>query len=238
MEERGMVELTVRQIEEIKEPEDTTDPNSDPILIEKVGGGDLVSAAKDDYVFRRTDEKHMTVHKVEKTLVLRVNLEDKDSPEMEEFARIFRLKPGQPLYKIKSELSGDHPRRKGGPESQELQDTIYMNMRSILQVAIFLSKGVCIPEEHVMNGVAPSTPGYDGHVFDWTQVTNGLFRVCVQKRRPKHAEVAVPYRGYWFYVAPDDVNSRAVMAILELLFTVQESEGKPAGPLLSIPLGG
>jgi hypothetical protein len=65
-----------------------------------------------------------------------------------------------------------------------------------------------------------------------------LFCVHAQRHRPRDAEVAVRYRGYWFYIAPDDVNSRAVMAIFEILFAVQESEGKPLGPLLTLPLGG
>jgi hypothetical protein len=228
--ERGVVELTVRKIEDSE--------SSDPILREKVGGGDLVSAAKENLVFRTSDDKYMTVHKQEKTLVLRVRSEDVDSPEMEEVAHIFRLTPGRNLYKIKSELSGDHPRRRNQPEETDLQDTIYVNMRSILQVAIFLSKGVCLPEEHVCNGVAPSTMGPDGQVYDWTQLTNGLFRVCVQKRRPRNTEVAVQYRDYWFYIPANDVNSRAALAILEILFSVQQSDAKTTGPLLSIPLGG
>ena len=50
--------------------------------------------------------------------------------------------------------------------------------------------------------------------------------------------MAVPYRGYWFSIALDDVNSRAVLAVLELLFALQESDGKSVGPLLTLPLGG
>ena len=62
--------------------------------------------------------------------------------------------------------------------------------------------------------------------------------VAAQKHRPRDAEVAVPYRGYWFYIPRQDVNSRAVLAILELLFSLQESDGKSPGPLLTLPLGG
>jgi hypothetical protein len=50
--------------------------------------------------------------------------------------------------------------------------------------------------------------------------------------------VAVPYRGYWFFIAPNDVKSRAAMAILEIVFALQESDGKSVGPLLTLPLGG
>jgi len=62
--------------------------------------------------------------------------------------------------------------------------------------------------------------------------------VHAQKHRPKGADVAVHYRGYWFYIAADDANPRAVLAILEILFALQESDGKNVGPLLTLPLGG
>jgi hypothetical protein len=117
-------------------------------------------------------------------------------------------------------------------------DTIYLNLRSILQVMIFLSKGVCVPEEHVVDGVAPVTPGPDGRPYDWRRVTAGQFLIASQKHRPRDAEVAVPYRGYWFFIPRDDVNSRAVLSVLETLFSLQESDGKNVGPLLTLPLGG
>ena len=230
LEQRGVVELTVRKLEDTE--------GSDAIPINRIRGGDLVSAAKENYVFRKHGNDQMTMRKEERTFVVRVRLEDVDSPEMQELARIFHLKPGLPLYKVKSELSGEHPERQIVPESLEVQDTIYVNMRSILQTGIFLSKGVCVPEEHVLKGIAPMTLGPDGQLYDWTQITDGLFCVHAQRHRPRDAEVAVRYRGYWFYIAPDDVNSRAVMAVFEILFAVQESEGKPLGPLLTLPLGG
>jgi hypothetical protein len=104
----------------------------------------------------------------------------------------------------------------------------------------FLSKGVCVPAEHLACGVAPTTPGVEGRPYDWTRVTAGQFRVLAQKHRPHRAdvEVAVPYRGYWFYIPKTDVNSRAALAIIELLFSLQESDGRHAGPLLTLPLGG
>ena len=111
-------------------------------------------------------------------------------------------------------------------------------MRSVLQIMTFLSKGVCVPEEHVRSGMAPITPGPDGRPFDWTQVTAGHFFVGSQKHRPHDTEVAIHYRGYWFYIATQDVNSRAVLAILEILFALQESDGKAVGPVLTLPLGG
>ena len=77
-----------------------------------------------------------------------------------------------------------------------------------------------------------------GQLYDWTQVTDGLFCVQSSKKKPRCAEVAVKYRGYWFYIAANDVQSRAALAVLELLFAVQESEGRLQGPVLTLPLGG
>jgi hypothetical protein len=84
----------------------------------------------------------------------------------------------------------------------------------------------------------PTTIDADGQPFDWTKVTAGNFIVHAQKHRPKNAEVAVQYRGYWFFIAADDVQSRAALAILEVLFALQESGDKSVGPLLTLPLGG
>ena len=153
---------------------------------------------------------------------------------MEEVARIFRLTPGLSKYRIKSELAGADQKL----PSPLGDDTFYLNLRSVLQVMTFLSKGVCVPEEHVRSGVAPVTWGPDGAPFNWTCVTGGNFFVHAQKHRPRDAEAAVHYRGYWFYIAPNDVNSRAVLAILEVLFALQESDGRNVGPLLTLPVGG
>ncbi len=234
LEQRGAVELTVRNLEDV-------DTVSDPIPSDRVQGRDLVNAAKDKYVFRKTGDDLVTVRKQEKTLVIHVRDQDKDSPEIQELAQVFRLKPGLTIYKIKSELSGEHPERtRGVPDELDIGagDTIFVNMRSMLQIAVFLSKGVCVPPEHVLDGIAPMTQDGAGGLYDWTNVTQGLFRVCSDRCKPKKSEVAVKYRGYWFYIAPNDVQSRAVMAVYEILFAVQESEGRTLAPILTLPVSG
>ena len=135
------------------------------------------------------------------------------------------------------ELSEEDEERHGRPGS-DVTDTLYLDMRSVLQMAMFLSKGVCVPGEHVRTGIVPVTPGPDGMPFDWTSITRGLFFVSSQRHRPRDAEVAVQYRGYWFYIAQNDVHSRSVLAIFEILFSLQESEDNQLAPLLTLPAGG
>ncbi len=208
---------------------------SDPISQDLVSGRDLINAAHDGYVFREKGDHRYTLYKREKDLYLRIRPEFVHSPEMEEVARIFKLIPHREKYVLKPELSEEAQDDLPSPLESE---TIYLNMRSVLQIMTFLSKGVCVPEEHVRTGVAPMTPCPDGRPFDWTVVTAGNFFVNSQKRRPHDAEVAIQYRGYWYYIATNDVNSRAVLSILEVLFALQESGDKNLGPLLTLPLGG
>ena len=48
----------------------------------------------------------------------------------------------------------------------------------------FLAKGVCVPDEHVIGGIAPVTLDADGQLFDWTQVTAGHFTVSPRSTGP------------------------------------------------------
>ena len=226
--ERDALELLIGTTEE-------ADEASDPVPASSVRGGDMLSAAKDGYVFRARGDGKMTLVKREKGLVMKIRPRFVDSPDMYALAEIFRFTPGRRIYRIKSELTGDATTRN---PSALGDDTIYLNLRSVLQIMTFLSKGVCVPAEHVATGVAPTTPGPDGQPFDWTRITAGMFFVRSDKHRPKDAEVAIQHRGYWFYIARNDVSSRAVLAILEILFALEESEEKPGGPLLTLPVSG
>jgi len=217
------------------ETDEESDISSDPVPKSSVQGRDLLSAAKDGYVYRTRGEGQVTLLKREKQLLVHIRPAFVDSPEMLEVERIFHLNPGMSKYRIKSELVEGSERKL---PSALGNDTIYLNMRSVLQIMTFLSKGVCVPEEHVRCSIAPVTPGPDGRPFDWTQVTAGQFFVHSQKHRPRGAEVAIQYRGYWFYIPEHDVNSRAILAILETFFALQESGEKNAGPLLTLPVGG
>jgi hypothetical protein len=212
-----------------------TDGASDPIPTSAVEGRDLLNAARHDYVYRTKGQDHVTVLKREKSLYVRIRPPYVNSPEMTEVARIFRLTPGLSKYRIKSELTEEVSPKLPSPLGS---DTIYLNLRSVLQIMTFLSKGVEIPEDHIRSGMAPLTFNDAGDLYDWTRVTAGNFVVHAQKHRPRSAEVAVHYRGFWFYIAANDVKSRAALAILEIVFALQESDGKNVGPLLTLPVGG
>ncbi len=229
IDDAGGAEIGFATVEDLKDA-------SDPIPAGQVEGRDLLGAAKESYVFREVGDGRMTLHKREKSPTLKIRSRFLHTPEVEELTRIFNLAPGLSRYKIESELQPDAEASPASPlGAHEGSETIYLNLRSILQIMTFLSKGVCVPAEHVANGVAPSTPGPDGRPFDWAPVMAGNFFIGSQKYKPHDAEVAVRYRGYWFYIPKNDVNSRSILAILEILVSLQEADDRTAAPVLTLP---
>jgi hypothetical protein len=49
--------------------------------------------------------------------------------------------------------------------------------------------------------------------------------------------VAVPYRDYWFWIDDRDVPSKAMFSFLMFVFTLTETGGKNATPVITIPAG-
>lgn len=218
---------------------DTTEvPTSDPVLLPNVRGDHLLAAARSDYVYRAEGPERLTLKKRQKSLALRVRPHEIHSFEMNELARRLRLTPGLETYRLRSELLDDEEDDFETLPNPLGDDTIFLNMRSTLEIMTFLSKGVCVPPEHVASGVAPTLRDPAGRPFDWTRVTAGLFAVQSGTRRPKHAEVAVRYRDRWFWIDRQDVASRGTLTTLELLLSLQESGEEEAGPLLTLPVGG
>lgn len=247
---RGAIELRVATEEEFATGE--VPPNSvTPQFL-------LDSLAKDFVV--EVDASKVRIAKPHPVLAVVVSPEELDSPEMRDLCELLQLTPGLRAYRLVSQEHDPvalHPAEStssAGPEllpapdgsvgeetptpgmSSRRGDTISLNMRSLYQTMAFLSKGVVVPPKHIERGVVQTCCTPDGRRDDWTRLTKGLFRICVQKFRPWHAEVAVPYRDHWFYIAPDDVQSRSVLAHMQLALEHQAADAKTAAPVLTLPI--
>jgi len=225
----------------------------------------LMEAFEKNLALHRSEES-LRFSKSREVLAVVVRPEESDSPEMRDLCEIFNLTPGRSMYRVVSleadpvtmDSVGDHgvidssstaellPAPAPDPSTTESHavpgrgsvrgDTISLNMRSIYQVMTFLSKGVEVPDGHVDRGIVQVCCTPDGRRDDWTRLTKGLFRVHVQRLRPWHAEVAVPYRDHWFYVAENDVQTRAVLSHVLLAIEHQVADAKTAAPVLTLPL--
>lgn len=205
--------------------------------VDAASGEDVVLAAKQGFVYQVADDQVRLIEK-QRLVALAIQPHEMQAADLEELVRLFRLEPGRSAYRIKSQENNEIDLGSDeaivGP-SQAPTDTITMNVRSGYQVLAFLSKGVDVPEVHVRRGTVHLFKGLDGRPFDGRQLTKGLFQVCVQRHRPLRSDLAVHYRGYWFYIPESDVQSRATLSQVKLAIDLQSQAGN-AGPVLTLPL--
>tara|TARA_Y100000588_G_scaffold120688_1_gene132074 strand:- start:13 stop:1101 length:1089 start_codon:yes stop_codon:yes gene_type:complete len=117
-------------------------------------------------------------------------------------------------------------------------DEITMRTRSISSLMFYLSQNVSVPPEHDAAGLVTITKRADGSPFDWNDTPAGsVFRVAHSKKRPPASAIAIPYRGYWFYIADDDLETKTTFLLLMQLFSLQAGQTSSVPPTLTIPVG-
>ncbi len=112
--------------------------------------------------------------------------------------------------------------------------------RSISSMLYYLSQNVAIPERHKEDGLVTITKTTDGEEFNWDKTPAGTMLKVRSKKwgKPDNAFVSVPYRGAWFYIADNDLNSKSTFTLLKQLFSLQAGHIRDAGPTLTLPVGG
>jgi len=116
-------------------------------------------------------------------------------------------------------------------------DTISIRSRSLMSIFFYLSHHVDTPKEHKAAGLVTVTRNQDGSEFDWDKTAAGtLFHILQSEKKPDMAFVAIPYRGQWFYLPDNDLESKATFMLLTQLFRLQAGAAKSAGPTLTLPL--
>ena len=116
-------------------------------------------------------------------------------------------------------------------------DTISIRTRSLMSIFSYLSQNVDIPKDHKEAGLVTVTLNKDGSEFDWGKTAGGsLFHIRQSKWQPDMAFVAIPYRGQWFYLADNDLESKSTFMLLSQLFRLQAGAAKAAGPTLTLPV--
>jgi len=119
------------------------------------------------------------------------------------------------------------------------KDELDVRPRSISTILYYLSQNVEIPEEHKEAGLITVTQAKDGGEFNWDETPAGrMFKVRSNKNKPRNAYITVPYRGFWFYIADDDLQSKSTFMLLTQLFNLQAGQTEDAGPTLTLPVGG
>lgn len=109
--------------------------------------------------------------------------------------------------------------------------TIAMYTRSILSIMLELAARVDVPASDLDQGRA--MPALKLEKDDRTE----LLRVHSGDDPPATAFISVPYRNKWFWVDDRDLVSKRTIAVMMILFSLSEGEGKSILPILTIPTG-
>jgi hypothetical protein len=116
-------------------------------------------------------------------------------------------------------------------------DELGIRCRSLLGVLYFLSTAVEPPGPHAEAGLLTITKDENGRPFDWSKFTGKVMSIRSRKDRPPDAAVAVPYRGWWFYIADNDQNSKTTFSLLNILFQLQATTATGKSPVLTLSVG-
>jgi len=120
------------------------------------------------------------------------------------------------------------------------EDEWAVRTRSVGSVLFYLSHNIEIPEKHKEAGLVTVTKTKDGEEFEWDETPAGMmFKVrCNKWIKPGNAFISVPYRGTWFYIADNDLQSKSTFKLLKALFNLQAGQIKDTSPTLTLPVGG
>jgi hypothetical protein len=111
-----------------------------------------------------------------------------------------------------------------------------LRLRSMQSAMFYLANGVQVPQEHLDAGIITVTRYPNGEAFDWANMLDPIFTVRVAKRPPTDAFISVRHRQHWFYIADDDVTSKATFMLLTNAFSLQAGDAHTVAPTLTIPL--
>ena len=108
----------------------------------------------------------------------------------------------------------------GGAEFQVVYGSVAANdkqiailSRSILEILVDLSSFITVPEAHVADRRV--TPTAEPEVGPSGPI-RPLIRIDSSPERPADAFLAVPYRGYWFWIDDRDIGVEAAVQLLDV----------------------
>jgi hypothetical protein len=203
---------------------------SGPISADKVNLNDILKANKDDYELEYQEQtKTYHLKKANRNLVLRFSRDALQHSELQQVVRRLNLSPDVQTYRI---VNAPGSQIKVSEFSHKLNELV-LSTRSILGTMAYLAQGVMVPEQHIETGLVSSKQGNElaqGIISD-------LFQIKVQKGKPNHASLAVPYKGYWFYIDESDISSKQTMGVLNSLVRLKiRAAGAQNIPVLTLPV--
>ncbi len=109
--------------------------------------------------------------------------------------------------------------------------SLVINTRPVMAALHFLATGVEVPNRDLDAGLVRRTTKADGSPFDWQEMLGGLFRVQVSDREPQNATTMVRYRGAWFYIADNDLETKSTFELLTQVIALHSAPPSASAPI-------
>ncbi len=154
---------------------------------------------------------------------LRFHAKSKGNPEATRLKELLGLNPERDRYKIMS--ASEAPNR----------DTIALATRPLISALQYISQGVEPPARDLASGKIRPTTRENGQPFDWQEMLDGVFKVSCSEKAPTDASVAINYRGSWFYIADNDLDTKSTFVLITQLIALHSAP--TAGPAMSFSFG-
>ena len=215
-------------------------PVGRPVTADRVSQSDQLEAVKEGMEYRDGPTPGtLVLVRRQRSLRLKINGLAEGCPALIEFCHLLNLEPGQSEYELIVGEVDPFPATFPPPPRRQ----IVLEPRSTFEALIYMSHGVIVPAEHVEQGLVRQTLLPDGQLFDWSDLTRGIFQVqhVKQHHRPDHAYVAVRFHDYWFYIDDRDHNSKMafnqVYHLSRLDLAVPGARLERTRPVLTLPIG-
>ncbi len=119
------------------------------------------------------------------------------------------------------------------PSGIRRNDEVRLAGRSLLGTLFFLSQNVEPPSAHQTQGLVKDPDG----AGSWTSLTGNLLRVASSESEPSDAFVRIRYRGHWYFITDNDLNSKATFNLLMYLLSLQSAGSKSVDAMLTVGVG-
>ena len=182
----------------------------------------------------RDDPKVLEPLKLFKPLFLRFSRQSDNDPRARRVRELLNLDAAKYSFGIVDTASSsvEQLRAESGRLTQAFDpDTEYaeivLNNRSVMEILFFASRYIEVPETDLtLKRVSADSQRPDA---DWFKILNSA-------SEPTDAWLKVKYRDSWFYIAADDVQTRASFTLLDAIFASVVGSIPGATPLLTLPV--
>jgi hypothetical protein len=107
---------------------------------------------------------------------------------------------------------------------------VAMLTRSMMEIMLQLGFGIDLPAAHAASGRALPGQWQAGDVQG-----RPLVRIRSAADEPADAYASVRYKGYWYWIDDDDIESKRTFTFLMILFSLAETGQSSAAPVVTVP---